>query len=229
VNASYQRIKADILEKIVRGDWKPGSAIPSETELAESYGSARATVNRAMRELADDGVIERKRKAGSRVRLAPRRQARFDIPIVRREVEDQGLAYRYALVGAAETMAPEWLRARLGLPEGSRALHLECMHYAGGTPYQHEDRWINLTLLPQARAVDFETIGPNEWLVQQIPFTDAEISISAQAAESAVAAHLSCKAGDPLLQIERSTRWEGAPVTFVRLMFRRGHMMTARY
>jgi GntR family transcriptional regulator, histidine utilization repressor len=229
VNASYQRIKADILEKIVRGDWKPGSAIPSEAELAEAYGSARTTVNRAMRELAEHGVIERKRKTGSRVRLSPHRQARFDIPIVRREIEDQGLAYRYALVSAAEIEAPVWLRARLGLPETSRALHLECMHFAGGTPYQHEDRWINLALLPQAREVDFTTIGPNEWLVQQIPFTDAEISISAQAAEAPVAAHLSCRTGDSLLQIERSTRWEGAPVTFVRLMFRRGHMMTTRY
>jgi GntR family histidine utilization transcriptional repressor len=108
MTANYQRIKADILEKIVRGDWKPGSAIPSETELAEAYGSARATVNRAMRELADDGVIERKRKAGSRVRLAPHRKARFDIPIVRREIEDQGLAYRYALVSAVEIEAPVW-------------------------------------------------------------------------------------------------------------------------
>lgn len=229
MTANYQRIKADILEKIVRGDWKPGSAIPSETELAEAYGSARATVNRAMRELADDGVIERKRKAGSRVRLAPHRQARFDIPIVRREIEDQGLAYRYALVSAVEIEAPVWLRARLGLPDPCRALHLECMHFAGGAPYQHEDRWISLALLPQAREVDFRAIGPNEWLVQQIPFTDVEITISAQVAEAAVAAHLSCRAGDPLLQIERSTRWEGAPVTFVRLMFRRGHMMTARY
>jgi GntR family histidine utilization transcriptional repressor len=229
MNSSYQRIKADILEKIVRGDWKPGSAIPSETELAETYGSARATVNRAMRELAEDGVIERKRKAGSRVRLAPHRQARFDIPIVRREIEDQGLAYRYALVSSAEVEAPDWLRARLGLPEQSRALHLECMHFAGGSPYQHEDRWINLALLPQARNFDFRTIGPNEWLVGEIPFTDAEISISAQVADAEVAANLSCRAGDPLLQIERSTRWEGVPVTFVRLTFRRGHQMTTRY
>jgi GntR family histidine utilization transcriptional repressor len=229
MTASYHRIKADLLDKIVRGQWKPGSLIPSEAELAEAYGSARATVNRAMRELAEDGIIERKRKSGSRVRLAPRRQARFDIPIVRREIEDQGAAYRYALVGSEIIAAPGWLRARLGLEEAGAVRHLECMHYADGTPYQHEDRWINLALLPEAGDVNFAALGPNEWLVAQIPFTEAEINISAQEAGPAVAQHLSCRPGDPLLQIERSTRWGGVPVTFVRLSFRRGHQLTTRY
>lgn len=73
--ATYREIKADILAKITRGDWRPGALIPSEWELAESYGAARATVNRAMRELAAEGLIERKRKSGTRVRLAPLRQA----------------------------------------------------------------------------------------------------------------------------------------------------------
>lgn len=68
---TYRDIKADILGRITRGEWKPGSLIPGELELAETYGSARATVNRAMRELAEDGIIERKRKSGSRVRSSP--------------------------------------------------------------------------------------------------------------------------------------------------------------
>lgn len=62
------------------------------------YGAARATVSRAMRELADDGIVERRRKTGTRVRLSPIRQARFGIPVVKTEIEEAGAAYRYALV-----------------------------------------------------------------------------------------------------------------------------------
>jgi len=229
VTATYREIKADILGKITRGDWKPGSLIPGELELAEVYGAARATVNRAMRELAEDGIIERKRKSGSRVRLSPVRQARFDIPIVRREIEEQGAVYRYALVQSEVVRAPDWVRARMGLSPGEKARHLVCLHFADGTPYQHEDRWINLSVLPQAREADFRSGGPNEWLVSQIPFSEAEISISAAAADGTLAAHLACAIGDPLLQIERSTRWNGQAVTFVRLVHHRGHRMTARY
>ena len=227
--ATYREIKADILGKITRGEWRPGSAIPSEFELAESYGSARATVNRAMRELAEDGIIERKRKAGSRVRLSPLRQARFDIPVVRREIEGQGAAYRYALVQSEVVPAPDWLRARLGLPEGAEARHLVCLHLADGAPYQHEDRWINLDLLPQAREADFAAEAPTEWLIARIPFSEVEIGITATAADADLARHLGCAPGDPLLQVERSTRWEGRAVTYVRLVHRLGYRMTARY
>jgi GntR family histidine utilization transcriptional repressor len=227
--ASYREIKTDILRRITTGDWKPGSLLPNEQALAESYGTARATVNRAMRELAEDGIIERKRKAGSRVRLSPLRHARFEIPIVRREIEEQGGTYRYALVQSDVTQAPDWLRARMGLTPDSELRHLICLHFADGVPYQHEERWINLDGLPQARDADFSMVGPNEWLVAQVPFSQAEIAISATAATDTLSAHLDCAPGSPLLQIERSTWWQERAVTFVRLVYKRGQSMTARY
>lgn len=229
MTATFRDIKADILGKILRGDWLPGAPIPGEIDLAEAYGVARSTVNRAMRELADEGLIERKRKSGSRVRQAPLRQARFDIPLVRREIEEHGAVYRYALVRSEVLEAPDWLRARLGLPPGGQVRHLICLHFADGAPWQYEDRWINLTLLPQAREADFTTLGPNEWLVAQVPFSEAEISISATSADAGLADHLGCAPGEPLLQIERSTRWQAQPVTLVRLVHQRGHRMTTRY
>jgi GntR family histidine utilization transcriptional repressor len=228
-HTTYRDIKADILRKITKGDWRPGGAIPNEIELAASYGVARATVNRAMRELAEEGIIERKRKAGSKVRMSPLRRARFDIPLVRREIEDQGQAYRYALISTAVEAAPDWLRARLNLDAKTEVLHLVCMHFADGSPYQYEDRWINLALLPEAREADFSVLGPNEWLVAAVPFSDAEISFSAATADQALANHLSCSPGDPLFQLERSTWWQDQAVTNVRLVYRPGHRMTTRY
>lgn len=229
LRVTYREIKADILDQISRGALKPGGPIPSELELAERYGSARATVNRAMRELADDGLIERKRKSGSRVCISPARQARFSIPLVRQEIESLGAVYRYALVASEEVPAPAWMRARLGLANGCHVRHVTCLHFADGSPYQYEDRWINLAVLPKARNADFEATGPNEWLVTHVPFSEVEIGISAMSADPALAAHLACGTGDPLLQVERSTRWENKPVTFVRLIHQRGHRMTTRY
>ena len=226
---TFRDVKADILSKITAGTWAPGSLVPNEIDLAETYGCARATVNRAMRELADEGIIERRRKAGTRVRLAPIRQARFDIPIVRNEIEEQGAAYRYSLVSRKVEAAPGWLRARLSLADDSEALHLVCMHYADGNPYQHEDRWINLTALPQAREAEFSEVGPNEWLVSTIPFSDAEISFSAASADAGLAEFLGCAEGAPLFTTERSTWWETGAITYVKLSFRPGHRMTARY
>ena len=229
MKATYKDVKTDILGKITKGEWPPGSLVPNEVDLAQSYGCARATVNRAMRELADDGLIERRRKAGTRVRMTPIRQARFDIPVVRAEIEEKGAEYRYSLVSSSVEPAPDWLRARLKLAADSEVLHLVCMHYADGDPYQHEDRWINLTALPQAQTVDFADIGPNEWLVSTIPFSDVEISFSAGLADRKMTDYLTCTTGDPVFTIERSTWWEGQAVTYVRLTYRPGHRLTTRY
>jgi GntR family transcriptional regulator, histidine utilization repressor len=229
MTATYRDVKADILAQITQGVWAPGGQMPNEITLAETYGCARATVNRAMQELADDGIIERRRKAGTRVRMAPVRQARFDIPIVRKEIEDQGSAYRYALVRREVQKAPDWLRARLRLEDGGPVLHLVCVHYADGNPYQFEDRWINLEIAPNARDADFSETGPNEWLVAAIPFSNAEISFLAAQADTALAEHLGCSRGDALFQTERSTWLKGRGITFVRLSFHRGHRVTTRY
>ncbi|MDU9005175.1 GntR family transcriptional regulator [Sedimentitalea todarodis] len=229
MRTTFRDVKSDILAKITLGVWGPGTLIPNEVDLAETYGCARATVNRAVRELADEGIVERRRKAGTRVRNAPIRQARFDIPVVRDEIESQNSEYRYSLVSREIGIAPDWLRARLAMGPQSKAIHLICMHYADGAPYQFEDRWINLDILPMAKDADFAMTGPNEWLVSTIPFSNAEISFSASVADEQLAGHLGCLSGQPLFTIERSTWWEKKPITFVRLFFCPGHRMTTRY
>lgn len=229
MSSTYREVKADILRQITEGTLAPGGILPNEVDLAETYGCARATVNRAMRELAEDGYIERRRKAGSRVRQAPVRQAKFNIPLVRQEVEDLGAVYRYALVNRRIVPASDRQRARLALDARDRLLHLTCMHFADEEPYQHENRWINLAATPNAEHFDFLDLGPNEWLVAQVPYTDVQISFQAIEADAALAEQLECATGDALFQVERRTQLNAQTVTFVQLTYRRGHRMTTHY
>ncbi|WP_347309701.1 GntR family transcriptional regulator [Defluviimonas sp. SAOS-178_SWC] len=229
MTVTFKDVKADLLDQIASGVMRPGGLLPNEIDLAERYGCARATVNRAMRELADEGIVERKRKAGTRVRMAPIRQARFSIPIVREEIAAQGADYRYALVDRTVQAVPDWLRGRLDLNPGQDVLHLVCMHYADGMPYQYEDRWINPEIVPHVIEADFSTTGPNEWLVAELPFSNAEISFSAVEADQDLADHLGCSAGNALFRAERTTWLQGKAVTLVRLTYRRGHRMTTQY
>lgn len=226
---AFRDVKQNIRQRILDGEWAPGDLIPGEVELAASFGCARATVNRAMRELAEEGLLDRRRKTGTRVRMMPKRQATFEIPIVRREIEEQGAAYRYALVRRGVERVPEWLQSRLSLSGDAPVLHLTCLHYTDGIPYQHEDRWINLGALPQAEQQDFSTIGPNEWLVATVPYSDAEIAFSAVNADDMLAQALDCAEGDALFQAERVTWWQNQAITYVRQVFQRGHRMTAQY
>jgi GntR family histidine utilization transcriptional repressor len=94
---SYRDVKAEILNRVRAGRWPLGETIPGEEALAAEFGCARVTVNRALRELASEGVVERRRRAGTRIVQGCRRAARIEIPLIRTQIEERGATYRYAL------------------------------------------------------------------------------------------------------------------------------------
>ena len=146
----YQTIKTEMREWIQTGIWKQGGLIPVEAALAKEYGCARATVNRSLRELAQEGILERRRKAGTRVVMPVGRSANFEIPRIRLEIEETGATYRYALLLREVTVPPANVRSKLETSQGIRSLHLHCLHYSNEDPFQFEDRWINLKSIPEA-------------------------------------------------------------------------------
>jgi GntR family transcriptional regulator, histidine utilization repressor len=225
----FRDVKREVFKRIRSNKWGPGTQLPGEVELAVQFGCSRATVNRAMQELSDDGIIERRRKGGSHVKLAPVRQVTFEIPLVRVEVEAKGAEYRYELISSGVALAPSWLQVRLDLGVDARVRHVKCIHFADGAPFQFEDRWINLFAVPRAEHADFLDAGPNEWLVSEVPYTNAEVRFSATQAEPLIAKQLKTIAGEPIFLAERTTWLSEAPVTFVRLYFARGYQMVARY
>ena len=56
--ALYQQVKDHVMRKIADGSLSAGERVPSEQELVQEFGVARMTANRALRELAEQGVIE---------------------------------------------------------------------------------------------------------------------------------------------------------------------------
>lgn len=218
----WEDIRSEVLRRIRARDWPPGALIPGEEALAEEFGVARATVNRALRDLADAGVIERKKRAGTRVAELPVRRARLEIPVIRLDVLGRGLAYDFKLLTDRLTPAPVPVTARLGLPEGQEMRFLETLHLAGGRPYVLESRWLNPSVLP-APAPDFATVSANEWLVTHVSLVAGDLAFTAEPAGPREAEVLGVPQGTALLVAERTTHGTGGPVTLVRLAHAPGH------
>ncbi len=225
-NMSYRDIKQVVLDRIQSGIWGADTILPSEIDLASEFSSTRTTVNRALRELAEEGFIERKRKAGTRVLESPIRKAQFSIPLVRDEITATGASYRYSLVDRHVQATPPWLAARLDLKKGQKVLHLRCMHYADNAPFQLEIRWIVTDVVAEVLDEPFENSGPNDWLVKTVPFTNLELSFLATKANGEIAEFLDVPIGDPVFTAERITWLRGAPVTHAKLYFAPGYRMT---
>ncbi len=222
---TWQAIQAEVRKRINARLWKPGALIPHEADLALEFGCARATVNRALRGLAEEGLLTRQRRAGTRVALNPVRHARFEIPVIRSEIEGRGQSFGFAILKRETLVPPPDVRARLKTGAKVALLHLETLYTADGAPHVFEDRWINLAAVPSIDEETFVTISPNEWLVREVPFDGGDFTFSALAATSKQAALLACELGQGLLVLDRSTHNAQAVVTSVRLIFHAGYRM----
>ena len=147
---SQYRQLADLLrEAILRGDYAPGSAFPSEPELAAEHGLSRPTVNRALLVLRSEGLIRVERGRGTIVRSVPTipryattRYARenrenagargaFDTEITR-----LGFEPRSDLVQVGQVRPPADVATALALDHGDNALIRKRQMYAADTPIQ---------------------------------------------------------------------------------------------
>jgi GntR family histidine utilization transcriptional repressor len=218
----WETIRAEVLRRIRAREWPPGGLIPGEETLAEEFGVARATVNRALRDLAEAGVIERKKRAGTRVAELPVRRARLDIPVIRLDVLARGLAYSFDLLADRTAPAPVPVTSRLGLPEATPMRYLETLHLAGGRPYVLESRWLNPAILPEP-APDFARESVNEWLVTHVSLVSGDIAFTAEPATPREAEVMGIPPGTALLVAERTTQGTTGPVTLVRLAHAPGH------
>jgi len=225
---SWRGVHLELLRRINEREWPPGSAVPNEADLATEFSCARTTVNRAMRELAEAGLIDRKRKAGTRVALHPISRVVLDIPIIRLEVEQRNAQWRYGLLSQGREVAPARITSRLGLPSQAKLLHVQSVHYADNHPFLHEDRWINPAAAPGIEAVDFSTVSANEWLIENAPYTGGDIAFSASNADRVLAELLEATEGAALFVVDRITWDKEVPVTAVRLSYAPGYRMNTR-
>lgn len=222
---NWQSVQTEVLRRIHAREWKPGDLIPNEADLALEFGCARTTVNRALRAVAQTGVLDRRRKAGTRVAAQPVAKATVSIPVIRTEVEDQGLAYEYRRISFQQIKPPVPIRSVFKTDAVQPLLHVTALHVAGGAPYAFEDRWIDPAFVPSASNERFETISANEWLLKNTPYTHGEISFSAASATKDEAALLQCPVQSALFTMERITWDQDKTVTRVRILFAPGHQI----
>jgi GntR family transcriptional regulator, histidine utilization repressor len=217
--ALHKRIRADISERILSGAWPPGHRVPFEHELMAEYGCSRMTVNKALAPLVEQGLIVRRRKAGTFVARPRIHSVVLDIPDIGAEVTARGETYAYELLSRRVSRAGPREREELGLDAPVRVLALRCLHRAAGRPFALEERLINLDAAPEAADVDFAAEPPGSWLLGHVPWTEAEHRISAAHPTRAAATALGVASTAACLVLERQTWRGGDRITHVRLVF----------
>ena len=203
------RIRADLESEIRSGRFKPGDRIPFEHELMKLYGCSRMTVSRALSAVHQNGLIERRKRAGSFVSLKPHRSSLLDVPDLESELTALGHAYRFVMVQKPIRAASE----------AEAIVNIEGIHFRDNQPMAYEWRAINLKLVPTAAEMRFGPTSPGHWLLAQLNWHSVENHVLAVEADNEMAHHLRIKKGTACLELNRQTWRDGVWVTRVRQIF----------
>jgi GntR family transcriptional regulator, histidine utilization repressor len=216
--APYAKVKQHLKELLARGRWPPGARMPSESELVAQFRVSRMTVNRALRELQGEGLIERVQGVGTFAAQLHRVSSKLTIRDLHGEIVARGNRHHAEVHLARQEAAPAALAERLGLDEGMPVFHTLIVHHENGVPLQCEDRYVNPACAPDYLSVDFTQTTPTHYLLQVAPLWEAQYSIEASAATAREAKLLGIGRGDACLIVVRRTASRGVPITLARLV-----------
>ena len=216
--ALYRRAKDFVQDKLVSGEWKPGDLIPSENRLVQALGMSRMTVNRALRELTEEGHLLRISGVGTFVAESKPQSNLLRITNIADEIVARGHRYGCQVLHLGREAASMPIAAALGLTTGNSVFHLLCVHSEEGVPVQLEDRYVNPELVPDFLKQTFdENLQPARYLLQVIRPDEMEHIVEASHPSPEESQQLQEGINEPCLVLMRRTWSAGKLVTYVRL------------
>ena len=235
---AYQRIKNAILDNIHSGKWQAGEAISTEMALAKEFGVSRMTVNRALKELSEERVLERRQGSGTFVAQQQFNHTFVEVRNIAQDLKSANRDYQAKVVSkraVTVNMLDDELRRKFDIDEASVSSELkqtddiDCsmeapvlyevkiIHFADGEPIQFEERWVDAKKVPEFIEQDFSVVNTSDYLIAKSPLERGSYTIRALAAPDEIASFLQIAPQSPTLVLRRQTYSAGQVVTFVKM------------
>jgi GntR family transcriptional regulator len=224
----YRQIKDLLVQALDRGDWKPGEAIPSETELALRFQVSQGTVRKAVDELAAENLLLRRQGKGTFVSTHHEARVRFRFLRLAPNQGDVQPAESQMLDCKRVRASAEIARA-LELKAGDTVVAIRRLLSFASVPTVVDDIYLPGALFKGLTAELLNGYsGPLYGFLETefgISMVRAEEKVRAVNADAGVSALLGIEKDTPILKVDRiSFTYADRPVEL-----RMGHYVTDRY
>ena len=214
----YLQIKLLITRSLEEGEWKPGEAIPAETDLAQRYRVSQGTVRKAIDELSAENLVVRRQGKGTFV--ATHAEEKIQYRFLRLAPDDgkpRGMERHF--LDCRRMRAPAPIARELELKGTEGAILVRRTLAQDDRPVVLDEIWLPANLfkgLTTERLTDY--VGPMYRLFE----TEFDVRmIRAVAADAGTASVLGVEPGTPLLSVERlSYTYGDKPVELRRGLYR---------
>lgn len=222
----YQQILVILRNQIRSGDLAPGDKVMGEADLCETFNVSRITARRALNELADSGLVNRKRGHGTRV--APDAIASDPEPMkatldgLLENVGHIGRTTTVQVLGAGYRPADKKVATILQVQKGDPVLHALRVRSLAGQPMSLLKTWVPAAVGDKIEGLDMSST-PLLILLERagIPVASATQTISATLADAMTASALGIPAGSPMIDVRRTVfDTSDRPVEYIKILYR---------
>ncbi|WP_458699454.1 UTRA domain-containing protein [Sulfurospirillum sp. 1307] len=215
----FEEIKDFIKNKIRQKVYQDGDKIPTEMELAKLFNTSRQTVNKALRDLANEDIIERYPRSGSFVKTKVPHTSVLDLKNIALEINERGNQYSNKLIRLVTTKANENVAKALHVVIDQEVYTSSMIHYENGVPVRFDERYIRPTSAPEYINQTFENVTPAEYLQENCPVQKVENIIEAVMPNEEIQKYLEISKNEPCLRISRIVTSEGRVATYSKLYY----------
>lgn len=200
----HRQIFLLLRDEIARGEYSGSGALPKEEALCERFNVSRATVRRALENLAALGLVERRHGIGTFVR-AERALPRIGpslnlVESLKKVVEETEVE----VLSVSQELPSAEISRLLQIDANTEAMHAIRLRRINGTPVMLTDAWLPAGVSKRITAAALRKRGLYEILLAQgICFGRVVQEVGAQSADPVRAAHLEIEVGSPILKLAR--------------------------
>ncbi|OYQ78692.1 MULTISPECIES: GntR family transcriptional regulator [Ignatzschineria] len=170
----YQKIKEFILEKIALREWRPHQKLPSENEISAALNVSRMTVNRAFKELTEEGYLFREKGSGTFVAEPFQLTPFFELFPISQEIAIEGNQYGVLILERKRLAFDEVpFASHFQLTDEEAAdfpfLYSEILYLSNGVPIQYEKRTLLAAFAPRYEEEHFLHHCSSAYLLNLVP------------------------------------------------------------
>jgi GntR family transcriptional regulator len=212
----YQQLRDDLVKRIAAGEWAPGDAIHTESELSVAYAVSTGTLRKAIDLLVAEGVLTRSQGRGTFVR-----RPRFDSSLFRffrfKSANGESVRPSARILQRTVVVPDDGVRHALQLGSRDKVIHLSRLRLVDGRPVLAEEVWLPRDGFEALASLPIDDFGDllyplYERICKQVVATARE-SLRVGQADKGVAQVLNLEPGAPVILVNRvALNFAGTPV-----------------
>jgi GntR family transcriptional regulator len=203
----YYQVQHIVRQRILSGEYVPGSKIPTENKLSREMGVCRMTIREALRDLVDEKTLVRMQGRGTFVTQHAKDKMRFPkLSGPAGNLRKNARRIAVMKVDISRVRVTEEMGRLFSLDSAiSELMRIKQLRVVKGQPYSYAISFLPTEIGKRIRKHDLYCQSPVQILEQQLKIKVSRIheTAEAQAADPEIAEKLDIPALSPIMHIKR--------------------------